>query len=74
MKIKRQIKQMLPIFFVYSHRDLVLRCSEIPLNERWYTPGYQYNLILRTVVALVCSKTNFLYRLFTYFGALADLN
>ena len=31
-KSKWQIKKLLSIFFVYSLRDLVLRCSEIPLN------------------------------------------
>ena len=76
MKSKWQIEKLtlLFIFFVYSLRDLVLRCSEIPELAKVHTRlPMQFNFV-DFVITLACSKTNFLYRLFTYICALADLN
>ena len=65
---------MLSIFFVYSLRDLVLRCSEIPELAKVHTRlPMQFNFV-DFVEALACSNINFLYRLFTYICALADLS
>ena len=72
MKSKRQIKKMtLLSIFVYSLRDLVLRSAELAKVHTGLP--MQFNFV-HFFVALACSKTNVLYRSFSYFCALADLN